>query len=97
RMADAYLGGADCRSPLAAPLYADLSGLPPLLIQVGGAETLYDDSVRLAERARKAGVEVTLDCWEEMIHVWQIFAPILPEGRQAIEKIGEFIRRRTGS
>nr|AAS77238.1 lipase/esterase [uncultured bacterium] len=91
-MAKAYLGGKDPRTPLAAPLYADLAGLPPLLIQVGTAETLLDDSTRLAERARKAGVKVTLEPWENMIHVFQIFAPILDEGQQAIDKIGAFIR-----
>src|ERR1700687_3928835 len=76
RMAEAYLGKHNARTPLAAPLYADLSGLPPLLIQVGTAETLLDDSTRLAERARKANVEVQLDPWEDMIHVFQAFAPL---------------------
>jgi acetyl esterase/lipase len=90
-----YLGKHDPRTPLAAPLYADLSGLPPLLIQVGTAETLLDDSTRIAERARKAGVQVTLDQWEDMIHVFQAFAVILPEGQQAIERIGEFVREHT--
>jgi len=94
RTAAYYLAGQDPRTPLAAPLYANLSGLPPLLIQVGTAETLLDDSTRLAERARKAGVNVTLEPWEDMIHVWQAFAAILPEGQQAIERIGEFIRQR---
>ena len=92
QMAQAYLAGANPRSPLAAPLYADLAGLPPLLIQVGTAETLLDDSTRLAERARKAGVKVTIEPWENMIHVWQVFAPMLDEGQQAIDKIGDFIR-----
>ena len=87
-----YLGTHDPRTPLAAPLYADLSGLPPLLLQVGTAETLLDDSTRIAERARKAGVKVTLDQWEDMIHVFQAFAVILPEGQQAIDKIGAFVR-----
>jgi acetyl esterase/lipase len=96
RFAAAYLGSTHCRTALAAPLYADLSGLPPLLIQVGEAETLYDDAIRLAERAQKAGVDVTLAPWPEMIHVWQVFAPMLPEGRQAIEEIGKFIRARAG-
>ncbi len=91
-MAKAYLGGKDPRTPLAAPLYADLSGLPPLLIQVGTAETLLDDASRLAERARKAGVKVTYEPWENMIHVWQLFAPMLDEGQQAIERIGTFVR-----
>ncbi|GBD27741.1 Monoterpene epsilon-lactone hydrolase [bacterium HR30] len=93
RMAAMYLGGKDPRTPLAAPLYADLRGLPPMLIQVGTVETLLDDSVRLAERARAAGVAVTLEPWENMIHVWQAFAAMLPEGQQAIERIGEFIRQ----
>ena len=91
-MAAHYLNGQDARSPLAAPLYADLAGLPPLLVQVGTAETLLDDSTRLAERARKAGVKVTLEPWNDMIHVFQVFAPMLDEGQQAIDKIGEFVR-----
>jgi acetyl esterase/lipase len=94
KMAAAYLAGQDARTPLAAPLYANLSGLPPLLIQVGTAETLLDDSTRLAERARKAGVNVTLDPWEDMIHVFQAFATYLPEARQAIDRIGEFVKQR---
>lgn len=92
-MAKAYLGGKDPRTPLAAPLYADLSGLPPLLIQVGTAETLLDDAARIAERARKAGVNVTYQPWENMIHVWQLFASMLEEGQQAIERIGQFVRK----
>jgi len=94
--AKAYLRDADPRTPLAAPLYADLSGLPPLLIQVGTAETLLDDSTRLAERARAAGVEVILELWDDMIHVWQFCAAMLPEGQQAIDRIGEFVRKHTG-
>jgi acetyl esterase/lipase len=93
-MAKLYLGGLPPRTPLAAPLYADLSGLPPLYIQVGTAEILLDDATRIAERARKVGVEVTLEPWEDMIHVFQAFAPLLPEGQQAIDKIGEFLRGR---
>jgi len=95
QMAQAYLAGKDPRTPLAAPLYADLSGLPPLLIQVGTAETLLDDASRLAERARKAGVKVTYEPWENMIHVWHLFAPMLDEGQQAIERIGAFVQQHT--
>ena len=95
-MAEVYLDGCNPRAPLAAPLYADLQGLPPTLIQVGSAETLLDDSTRLAERARAAGVDVRLDVWEDMIHVWQLFAPMLPEGREALAQAGEFIERHTG-
>ncbi len=94
--AKTYLGGADPRAPLAAPLYADLRGLPPLLIQVGDAEVLLDDSTRLAGVAREAGVKVQMDVWDDMIHVWPLFAPILPEGKQAIAQAGEFIKRHTG-
>ena len=96
QMAAAYLGGKAPRTPLAAPLYADLSGLPPLLIQVGTAETLLDDASRLAERARKAGVTVSYEPWESMIHVWHLFAPMLDEGQQAIDRIGEFVRKQAG-
>ncbi len=95
--AKAYLGGADPRTPLAAPLYADLTGLPPLLIHVGSSETLLDDSTRLAQRAKAAGVDVNLQVWDEMIHVFQFFAAMLPEGQQAIDRIGEFIRKHTGA
>jgi epsilon-lactone hydrolase len=91
QMATAYLGGKSARTPLAAPLYADLKGLPPLLIQVGDAETLLDDSNRLADRAREAGVQVKLEVWPEMIHVFQNFASFLPEGQKAIEGIGQYL------
>lgn len=95
RAAQAYLAGtADPRNPLASPLYADLRGLPPLLVQVGTAETLLDDARRLAVRARQAGVETTLEVCDEMIHVWQLFAALLPEGQQAIERIGAFVETR---
>jgi len=87
-----YLGNGDRRAPLASPLYADLAGLPALLIQVGESEVLLDDSKRLVERAKRCGVEVSLEVWPEMIHVWQLFAAILPEAQQAIEHIGAFIR-----
>ena len=93
-MAGVYLGGADPRSPLAAPMYADLKGLPPLLIQVGASETLFDDAVRLDEKARAGGVETTLEEWDDMIHVWHIFAPILDEGQKAIERIAEYMREK---
>ena len=94
-LAKAYLGNTDPRTPLASPLYADLTGLPPLLIQVGTAECLFDDAARLADRARAAGVDVILEPWDDMIHMWHMFAAMLPEGQQAIDRIGEFIRQRT--
>lgn len=92
QMADAYVDAADASGETASPCFADLSGLPPLLVQVGTAETLLDDARRLAESARKAGVDVELEEWDQMIHVWHAFALLLPEGRQAIERIGEFLR-----
>ena len=95
-IATTYLAGKDPRSPLASPIYADLTGLPPLLLQVGSIETLLDDTSVLAERAREAGVEVEVDVWDDMPHVWHHFAPILPEARQAIQRIAEFMRKHTG-
>ena len=95
-MAKHYLGSGTARAPLASPGFADLRGLPPLLIHVGDHETLLDDSTRLAERARRAGVEVELEIWPEMIHVWHAFAAMVPEGREAIERIGAHLAKRLG-
>jgi epsilon-lactone hydrolase len=91
-MAAAYLGGADAKTPLASPLFADLKDLPPLLIQVGSEEALHDDSVQLAARAEAAGVDVSLESWGGMVHVWHIFHPILGEGRDAVARIGSFVK-----
>jgi monoterpene epsilon-lactone hydrolase len=93
RAAGWYLGATDPRDPLASPLYAALHELPPLLIQVGADELLLNDATRLAQRAETAGVTVTLEVWEGMWHVWHGWAAELPEGQQAIERIGEFIRQ----
>jgi acetyl esterase/lipase len=87
-----YLRSVDPRTPTASPLYGDLSGLPPLLIQVGTDEILLDDSRHFAERARQATVSVRLDIWEGMIHVWHAYARFVPEAREAIAQIGEFLR-----
>ena len=87
-----YLGQTNPRTPLASPLYADLTGLPPMLMQVGDDEVLLDDTLRVADQARAAGVDVTVDVWPHMFHVFQSFAGMLPEGREAIGKIGEFLR-----
>jgi acetyl esterase/lipase len=86
-----YAGETDLRDPLVSPVHADLHALPPLFIQVGTAETLLDDSTRLAQRAQAAGVDVALEQWEGMIHVWHNHAAVLPEGQQAIDRIGEFV------
>jgi len=91
-MAQLYLGGADPRHPHAAPLYGDLRGLPPLLIQVGAAETLLDDSIALARKAGAADVIVDLQIWPEMIHIWHIYFPMLAAARRAIAAGGSFVR-----
>lgn len=91
-LAKNYLGeGGDPCHPLASPLYADLAGLPPLLIQVGDRETVLDDSVMFADKARAAGVDVELQVWDGMIHVFQMFAAELAEGRRAIGSIKQFL------
>lgn len=96
-LARTYLGrGGDPRDPLASPLLGEFGGLPPLLIQVGDRETVLDDSRRLAERARAAGVAATLEAWDGMIHVFQLHAGELPEARDAIAGIGAFLRRHLG-
>ena len=92
-MARLYLGGADPRSPLAAPLYADFTGLAPLLIQVGAAETLLDDAIRLAQKAGAADVFVDLQIWPEMVHVWPLYWPELKAGKRALDDAGAFVRR----
>ncbi len=91
-MAKAYLGGADPKHPLASPLHADLTGLAPLLIQVGAAETLLDDSTRLAALAGAAHVAVTLEIWPEMLHVWHVYHRQLAAARKAIANGGAFVR-----
>ncbi len=93
-MARAYLGTTDPRTPLASPVFADLRGLPPLLIHVGSDEVLLDDAVQLADRAKAAGVPATLEVWDRMVHVWHWFLPMLEEADTAIETIGRFCRTR---
>lgn len=91
-----YLGDHDRRDPRVSPVLADLSGLPPMLIHVGDHEILLSDSTRLAERARAAGVEVELQVWPELWHVFHLFAPALPEANDALERIGHFVRTQLG-
>jgi acetyl esterase/lipase len=93
-LAKNYLGGqGDPCDPLVSPLYADLRGLPPLLIQVGDRETVLDDSVMFADLARAAGVDVHLEVWNGMIHVFQMFGAELSEAHQAIASIAQFLNR----
>ena len=92
-LADAYLGSAsDRKDPRVSPLFANLTGMPPLLIQVGSAETLLDDAIRLAAAAGEADVSVTLEIWPHMIHAWHLWNAHLQPGRQALADAGSFMR-----
>src|SRR6185437_2585656 len=93
RMAKLYLADAPDTDPLASPLYANLRGLPPLLIHASEGEMLRDDSTRLATAALDAGVAATLELWPTSLpHAWHVFAPFLPEGREALARAAAFIR-----
>ena len=94
--AQAYLNGADPRSPLASPIYADLRGIAPLLIHVGASEVLLDDSLKLARMAGAADVSVRLEIWPEMIHIWHVFHRILGDGRKAVLAGAKFLREAMG-
>jgi acetyl esterase/lipase len=89
--ASQYVGNADPRAALISPIYADLHGLPPMLIHVGDREILLSDATRLAERAREDGVTGELKIWDGMWHVWHLLAAYVPEGQQAVDEIGAFI------
>ncbi|NPV55820.1 MAG: alpha/beta hydrolase [Anaerolineae bacterium] len=91
-IADSYIADHDPRNPLISPLFADLGGLPPLLIHVGEYEVLHDDAVHFGERAVAAGVKAKTVVWSKMFHVFQMYAPYLPEARQANDQIAAFIR-----
>lgn len=86
-----YLGGADPYTPLASPLYADLAGLPPLLIHAGAREVLLDDSRRLAERGRAAGLAVSLSVWPVLPHVWQLAQGFVPEAARSLDEAAAFL------
>jgi epsilon-lactone hydrolase len=91
-MAEQYLAGADSRDPRCSPVYGDFSGLPPFLVLVGEAEILHDDAVRLAQAARAAGVDTTLESWPHMVHVWPMFiSQGVPESRKALDRMAEYI------
>ncbi|MEQ1951895.1 alpha/beta hydrolase [Mesorhizobium sp. CN2-181] len=91
QLAANYLAGHDPRDPLVSPLYADVSGLPPVLVQVGSAETLLDDAVRIAGKLGAADVPATLEIWPHMIHAWHLWSAKLTAGRQATQSAGRFI------
>ncbi len=89
-----YIADGDRRAPLASPAHADLKGLPPLLIQVGGDEILLDDARLLADKARAVGIDTVLEVWPQMIHVWHWYWPMLDEGERANAAIAKFMRDR---
>lgn len=93
-MVAGYLMGQDARA--ASPLFADLAGLPTMLLLAGTSEALLDDTTRLADRARAAGVDVTVELGEQMYHVWPAMWSFLPEAQAAMELIGQFVRKQTG-
>ncbi|CAO4182331.1 alpha/beta hydrolase [Methylorubrum aminovorans] len=93
RLVPAYLAGADPADPRASPIEADFSGFPPLLIHVGAREILRDDSVRLAEKARAAGVPVELTVFPVVAHAWQLAESFLPEARRSLDEAALFLRR----
>ncbi|HXP77935.1 MAG TPA: alpha/beta hydrolase [Stellaceae bacterium] len=90
--AAAYIGAADPRDPLVSPLFADLRGLPPLLLQVGSEEMLRDDNFRMTAKAKEAGVEAAFEEWPDMVHVWHMFSDRLADARKALERIGAFVQ-----
>ncbi len=92
RAAQFYVGDADPTHPYLSPLYADLRGLPPLLIQASSTEVLLDDTRRVADRARAAGVSVECEIWPKMPHVWQLWTPFVPEATRALERAAQFVR-----
>ncbi len=95
RIAPLYLGATPARHPYASPVYAELHGLPPIMMLAGSTETLLDDTRRIAERARAAGVSVDCQIWPDLPHVWPIYAPFLPEARRALDLSAQFVRNAT--
>jgi acetyl esterase/lipase len=96
--AERYLGSeGDPFEPLASPLFADLAGLPPTYVQVGTAECLLDDSLRVARRLRDAGVFTDLDVWPDMVHILPFFASRVPEAQAALAAVVEFVKARVAA
>ena len=94
---EAYLGDHDRADPVVSPLFADLSGLPPLFVQVGTREVFLGEARDLAERATAAGVDTTLDVVEDMPHIWHIFASFVPEAQRSIDRVGGFMAQHFAS
>ena len=91
-----YVGDGDPKNPYTSPLFGDLHNLPPLIIQVGNDETLRDDSVRFAEKARECGVEIIMKVWKGMFHCFPLMAPAFPEATRAMEESCKFVRNKLG-
>jgi monoterpene epsilon-lactone hydrolase len=89
-----YCAGADPRNPYISPVYGNPAGLPPALIQAGSDEILRDDAVRMADKMRAVGCAAEVEIWEQMPHVWHLYARLVPEGPRAIARIGEFLQER---
>ena len=92
---DHYLEDQNPANPLASPVFGDYQGIPPLLIQAGEHEMLRDDSVRVADKAKSDGIDVKLEIWPGMFHVFQSHDPLLPEGKEAVDHIAQFIQALT--
>ena len=94
--ARAYAGDHDLEDPYISPLFADLRGFPPLLIQAAGRDVLLDDATRLAAQARSADLDVILQVWPGMVHIFQLGAGFVPEARKAVESIASFLQQHVG-
>jgi acetyl esterase/lipase len=94
-MATWFLNGHDPKDPLVSPIYADFQGFPPLLIQAGTLETLMDDTLRLADRAKEGGVDVTVQITEDAPHCWHFFSSFLPEGVEAVGRVADYVNQHT--
>ena len=88
-----YLKGENAKNPLVSPLYGDLRGLPPIMIQVGSHELLLDDIIEFHKKARECDVEVTFELWKDMFHCFQIFSSQIEEGQNAINSAGDYIKK----
>lgn len=95
-LGEAYLQGHDPKDPLASPLFADLRDLPPALFLVGSREVLLDDSLRATAAIVDRGGSASTSVYDDMVHVWPLFSSILPEGIQAADEVGSFVRKNLG-
>jgi monoterpene epsilon-lactone hydrolase len=91
-----YTDESNLANPLVSPVYADFHGFPPLLIQVGSEEILLDDAIVLAEKAKADSVDVTLNIWDGMFHVWQALGDLIPENKKTFEEIAQFVQSQFG-